>query len=266
MGGEIMHDPKVFAREREHMVTSLGVSVTPCTSTEVLALIEEVVSERTSFVIAGHNLHSVYLAHTEPDFRAFYEDEADLVLVDGRPVLALLNRQRRSNGLGAFTSDHRVGSTDWLPTVLASGAVERVCVLGATTSSNQRFCARMRAEYPAVELMGIPGDPWNNESIDEVAERVRGFAPELVLIGLGMPLQERVARQLAERGVEAVIATVGGAIDQLSGQQSLAPRWIGRMGLEWAYRLVRDPKRLAHRYCIEPLQLAGVLRERRRAS
>ena len=94
---------------------------------------------------------------------------------------------------------------------------------------------------------------------------IREFDPQLLLVGMGMPLQERLASELRGSTRVPVIAAVGGAVDQISGAQSLAPRWVGRMGFEWLWRLASDPRRLTGRYVVEPVRLAGLLLTRRTA-
>ena len=72
-----------------------------------------------------------------------------------------------------------------------------------------------------------------------------------------MPRQEAwIARNLAALP-DCVILNVGAAFDYEAGVQRAAPRWMGRVGLEWLYRLAHDPRRLFRRYCVEPWSLAG---------
>ncbi|BBZ06404.1 hypothetical protein MDOR_05730 [Mycolicibacterium doricum] len=92
-------------------------------------------------------------------------------------------------------------------------------------------------------------------SSDIALTRIIDFDPDLVLVGLGMPRQELFLLSHLAQLPDATYATVGGAIDYLAGTTRLAPRWLGRFGLEWVWRLVNQPRRLAHRYLVEPLLL-----------
>src|SRR5690606_3720920 len=102
--------------------------------------------------------------------------------------------------------------------------VDRVSLLGGTAAASAAAARHMRSLGGAVDWQAIPGDPWRTEHLEEVAESIRRHDPQVLLIGMGMPLQERIADQLAARTSVPVIATVGGALDQLGGTQSLAPR------------------------------------------
>ena len=238
----------------------LAVTATPVTAAELLGRVESAIRSGDPLTIVGHNLHSVYHFHSSDWFREFY-DRCEIVLTDGRPVLAAINQQRRSEGLRPYRADRRVGSTDWIPQAFALDEVRRVCVLGATKASNDAMLSRF--SRPGIDLLGIPADPWDEDHLAAAASKIRNFDPDLVIIGMGMPLQERVCSELIARDVSAVIALVGGAIDQLSGAQRNAPRWLGPLGLEWMWRLASQPKRLAHRYLVEPVKLALLLTKAR---
>lgn len=244
-------------------ISSLNISVTPLTAETLVDTISDAVTRDERLVVLGHNLHSAYLAQVDPHFRKFYDD-ADVTVVDGRPVLALLNWERRRRGAKTYKGSFRVGSTDWITMAVKDPAITRVCVLGASTASNEGLIARLQEQSIDVEYIGIPGDPWLWSDLDAVTGAISEFAPQLTLVGMGMPLQEAVCRQLISAGLTGVAAVVGGAIDQLSGRQALAPRWTGQLGMEWLWRLASDPRRLAHRYLIEPLLLARLLMQGRR--
>jgi N-acetylglucosaminyldiphosphoundecaprenol N-acetyl-beta-D-mannosaminyltransferase len=243
-------------------IESLNLSVTPSTVEETLKVVSEAAPKRVPTIIGAHNLHSAYLYHTDAQFRRFCE-AAHVILVDGWPILSALRRERTREALNLHAG-HRIGSTDWIGEAIQLPTVSRVCVIGASASSNARFIERQRKTTPSVEFMGYPGNPWDPADMDDLIERVLDFNPELTLVGMGMPLQERVVMSLVKAGMPGVIATVGGAIDQLSGEQAHAPRWTGRMRVEWLWRLASNPKRLAHRYLIEPIKLWGALRAHKR--
>jgi len=234
----------------------LNVEVTPLSAPE---LIDRLGSEtRSRTVIAAHNLHSVYLSHVDESFREFYNN-ADLILVDGSPILMAINLEAAVGRKPAIHPSRRIGSTDWLPHILSGTQVQKVCVLGASRESNRSFVERYS---DSATFLGIPGDPWNSSEATQVYAKISAFDPDLTIVALGMPLQENVVSELVEAGVTGVLATVGGAVDQLSGAQKNAPRWMGRFGVEWLWRLASDPRRLAHRYLVEPFALAKLLMTR----
>src|SRR5262249_41863507 len=85
----------------------------------------------------------------------------------------------------------------------------------------------------------------------EIAARVQAARPDLVLVCMGAPKQELLATELASAFPEVVFVCVGAALDFLAGTARRAPAWLSRVGLEWAYRLAREPKRLWRRYLVQ---------------
>ncbi len=134
--------------------------------------------------------------------------------------------------------DYRLGSTDWIPALGEVGGLERIAVLGAGAVANASAVAKLQSIVPGRHgfrhaRRGLGRRDRGGGS--SVARRSSG--PQLVLVGLGMPLQEEVLRRRLDSLPPAVYCAVGGAIEQIAGIQKLAPRWLGRLGLEWAWRL-----------------------------
>lgn len=243
--------------DREH-VDILDIEVTPLNAHELLSYIDEVVGAGEGIRVVGHNLHSVYLYHSVPAFKRFYDD-ADVVLVDGAPVLAALNRSRSKGKRKRFSSETRIGSTDWIGKIGSAQSVHRVALIGSSPASNSGAVKALLSNNPQLQVLGIPGAGWSDQMLETAMSKIAEFKPDVLLIGLGMPLQESVASAVSLSQPSMVIATVGGAIDQLSGAQKNAPRWLGRLGLEWMWRLTSQPRRLWHRYLVEPAMLAVLL-------
>jgi N-acetylglucosaminyldiphosphoundecaprenol N-acetyl-beta-D-mannosaminyltransferase len=132
----------------------------------------------------------------------------------------------------------------------AEGSVER-----AAEAVARRTGARIvGVDAPRVDLAGA-GEGEGAAAL----ERVRAARPDLLLVGLGAPKQEIwIHRHRAELG-SAVALGVGAAIDFLAGRVTRAPRWMSRAGLEWAFRLGREPRRLARRYLVEDPEFLVIL-------
>lgn len=235
-------------------VPILDIEVTPMNARAVTTMIAPPGAQKR--LIVGHNLHSVYLRHTDELFAKCYEI-ADVVLLDGQPIRLLGLLAHRRDGT-QWVAENRVGSVDWLRLADPKWPVERIAVVGAADESNRATVAMLTART-GVTVRGWPGQAWNTSYERLVVKELREFSPNLVLIGLGMPLQEHFFLRSRDALPSATYALVGGAIDQLSGFQQRAPNWVGRIGAEWLWRLARNPRRFAHRYLVEPLLLVGVL-------
>jgi N-acetylglucosaminyldiphosphoundecaprenol N-acetyl-beta-D-mannosaminyltransferase len=249
-------------------VPVLGVDATPLDVDGLTTVLNGFLADGSTRTVVGHNLHSVTLFHSKPQFRKFYES-SDVVLLDGAPVLWLWGRGREKSGReepGNDTRpvmDYRLGSTDWIPALARLDGLHRIAVLGAGEDANAKAVAKLQAIVPGATVSGMPGEDWNPVLEEKAAAWLAEVQPQLVLIGLGMPLQEEVLWRRLPSLPPAVYCAVGGAIEQIAGIQKLAPRWLGRLGLEWAWRLLLHPRRVAYRVFGEPWVLLALLLRRR---
>lgn len=223
----------------------LEVTVTPLNATETVDLILDHVAAHSTLVLGNLNLHGVYVHHTDPDF-ADYCDSCDVVLIDGAPLA----------WVAGTPLAYRIGSTDWLDELMPRAAGLTVLAVGGTPESSAGARDHFRRLYPETRWTGVDG---YSSATDTPELRALIADADIVLVGMGMPVQERWIMHHRDQLDGKVVANVGGCLDYYSGTQKLAPRWTGRLGLEWLYRLAADPARLAGRYLVEPLKLASVL-------
>lgn len=240
------------------LVPVLEVEATPLRVPELVEELSRYVQEGSTRTVLGHNLHSVTLTLSDEGFRDLYQ-RSDVVLLDGAPVLWLWGRTGKAEGP---VMDYRLGSTDWLPALNQVRGLERIAVLGAGAEANAGAVRKLRSIVPGAKVEGFPGEGWDNGLEDAAVAWLHRQQPQLVLIGLGMPLQEKVLQRRLGDMPPAIYCAVGGAIEQLAGIQKLAPRWLGRMGLEWAWRLLLHPRRVAYRVLGEPWVLLWLLAAR----
>lgn len=243
---------------RQH-IPVLDVDATPLKVAELVDVLTGFVADGSKRTVVGHNLHSVTLTHSDPGFRSLYE-HSDVVLLDGAPVLWLWSRTGKA--AGPFM-EYRLGSTDWLPSLGQVAGLERIAVVGAGAEANAMAVAKLRGLVPGATVTGLPGESWNDDIETALVDWLAEQQPQLVLLGLGMPLQESVLQRQLGSLPPAIYCTVGGAIEQLAGVQKLAPRWLGRLGFEWAWRLLLHPRRVAYRVFGEPWVLLWLLVRRR---
>lgn len=236
-------------------VRLLGGDVDPITPAEMLAATEAFVAGGGTAVIANHNSHSLFLLPRFPKLRAFFA-EAELVQIDSLPVILW----GKLLGL-PVGREHRSTYLDWREDFWAAARERgwRVFHVGGAEGVGERAAAEIRKRWPGVNLAEHNGffdiDPMSADSVALRAD-IAAFDPDIVLVGMGMPRQEdwiAANRDLIGRGV---FFPVGAAFDYEAGVQSAAPRWTGRIGMEWLYRLLSQPRRLAFRYLVEPWFLA----------
>lgn len=161
---------------------------------------------------------------------------ADLVVPDGIGVVWAARR------LGIDIKE-RVTGIDLTERIIEEGNRHgwRIFILGSKPGVAEIAISKLYQRYPANTYSCYHGY-FSKEEEPEVIEKIKGFVPDILLVGLGAPLQEYW--NLENKGLAKVSIGVGGTIDVLSGHVPRAPRWIRNIGLEWLFRLVREPNRI----------------------
>jgi N-acetylglucosaminyldiphosphoundecaprenol N-acetyl-beta-D-mannosaminyltransferase len=128
----------------------------------------------------------------------------------------------------------------------------RVFLLGGTEDEVQGTRQRIQARFPGLRVVGVRSGYFNvcgkeNDAILQTIEKAR---PNVLLVAMGFPRQEEwIAENMPHLRVNVVVAE-GGSFSFISGATPRAPRWLRRMGLEWLYRLAREPRRLRRQLAI----------------
>jgi N-acetylglucosaminyldiphosphoundecaprenol N-acetyl-beta-D-mannosaminyltransferase len=229
----------------------LDISVDALTQTDLDALLEDAIHSDKRLLIGNHNLHSLYLFHSSQAMRAFYAI-ADRVHADGISIVWLA----KFFGM-PLDHRHRTGYMDWLPTIMAAAQKNgwRVFYLGSRPGVLEEGLSRLRKQWPGLQIEGRHGyfdkavrSLDNLDVLTEIAE----YRPDLLMVGMGMPVQEEwIVENLDYLPISAVVAC-GALMDYVAGVAPTPPRWLGPLGLEWAFRLAAEPRRLSRRYLIEP--------------
>lgn len=205
------------------------------------------------------NAYTLSLAHRDTSFRQAL-NRSHLNLADGMPLVWVGRRL----GFGEMTG--RVYGPHLMEAVLDRGRSNglRHYLYGSTPSVVTRLAASLHRTYPGVEIVGVespPFRPLRSEESRALVRRVRACRAEIVWVALGTPKQDRfLADFVAPLGTTAV--AVGAAFDFLAGAKPQAPSVLQDHGLEWAYRLFREPRRLWRRYLLGNLTFLEALARR----
>jgi N-acetylglucosaminyldiphosphoundecaprenol N-acetyl-beta-D-mannosaminyltransferase len=138
----------------------------------------------------------------------------------------------------------------------------RVFYLGSRPDVVSNALNILRGDFPGIEIAGMSGffnvqrDSPDNQA---VLQTIASHRPHILLVGMGMPRQEYWIYENFTSIRANVILPAGAAIEYVAGTIPTPPRWAGRLGLEWIWRLVSEPRRLAGRYLIEPWTIFYIL-------
>jgi N-acetylglucosaminyldiphosphoundecaprenol N-acetyl-beta-D-mannosaminyltransferase len=205
---------------------------------------------RQSKYVCICNVHSVVTAKNNTAFRSVLQ-QADMATPDGMPVAWLMR------GLGIAGQD-RINGPDlmWRLCNRASTSDLRVFFYGGSDQTLDRLQQTLRQHFPALQIAGMLSPPYRELTADEIASDIRQINASgagLVFVCLGCPKQEHWMARHRSR-IQAVTIGVGAAFAYHAGTLERAPSWMQKNGLEWFYRLIREPRRLWKRYLVTNTQ------------
>ncbi|WP_206214847.1 WecB/TagA/CpsF family glycosyltransferase [Adlercreutzia sp. ZJ176] len=211
---------------------------------QLIGYVTSHVGELRGNYICVSNVHTTVMAFEDEGYRAIQNGSA-MSIPDGGP-LSSVGRRR------GFAGMERTTGPD-LMLALFEGARQhplRHYFYGSSQRTLDALSAALEADYPDVRVAGMFSPPFRELTPEEDAghvEMMNAADPDVVWVGLGAPKQERWMAAHEGR-VNALMVGVGAAFDYLAGNIRRAPAWMQRANLEWAYRLMQDPRRLAGRY------------------
>ncbi len=209
------------------------------------ALLDRLARPNKPFVVSFLNQHGFNLAWSNPEFCQTLMD-ADVLLRDGIGISACLKIIGQDPG-------ENMNGTDLIPRIAARFEDRRVMLLGTVEPWLERAAAVL-TERGCNVVARIDG--FQTEAA--YVEAVRAARPDLVILGMGMPKQERVAAELAKALDYPVLIVNGGAIiDFLGGRVERAPHWVRAARMEWGFRLVQEPRRMFGRYVVGGVTFLG---------
>ncbi len=222
-----------------------GVPFASLSMAETVSTIGDLIEAgRPTFFITA-NVNYAMLTDENPDLRAINE-RAAFIVADGSPLVWASRWQ-------GSPLPERVAGSDLIFEISALAAKKRyrLFFLGGAEGVAAKAVSLLCERFPGLQVVGFESPPFRELSIDEqnaLAARIRAARPDLLFTAFTQPRGERwLAANCDLLGVP-VMANLGAAIDFAAGRVRRAPRWVRKCGLEWAYRLGTEPRRLVKRY------------------
>lgn len=246
-----------ISNKLQESIKLLGFHANPGSMQDYLRLTKSCIESNKKVSVFYHNLHSLYSFFVSEDLRKYYSETT--ILVDGMPVIWLMKLCGKD-----VHREHRVTYVDFIIPLmkLARENNWNVYHIGQTADIQQRALEKIRLEVPGVSISGHHGyfdqTPESADSL-EMIHSVNSGKTHILLVGLGAPNQEAWVHAHREQIEAAAVFTCGACMEYVAGAVRTPPRWLGRLGLEWSFRLLENPRRFAFRYLVEPLLLALIL-------
>ncbi len=209
---------------------------------EINQSVLDAISHNKKIVISNVNANAYYISRDNSDFYEF-QKKADIIICDSKWVQIALKY------LYGVWVNH-LSYYLWIPQLytFCNEKKLKVFLLGTNEQNLQKAIKNFQVKYPDIIFESRNGffnrDNYENE---EVIDKINSFRPHLLMVGMGMPVQEKwIADNMSK--IHANVFTNGGAfIDVFSGKKVI-PKWITSMGVEWLYRLIKEPRRMWKRY------------------
>jgi len=224
----------------------LGVPLALTDYERTMDWMDATIQERGKGYVCVAAVHTVMICQEDPEVRQAVIN-SDLTVPDGQPLVWAMN------ALG-----HKLSSRVYGPELMARHC-ERSVHTGARIflygGSNQgalvQLALNLRHRYPGVRIVGgyaPPYRPLTSEEEDAIVKEINTSHADIVWVGIGVPKQEKWMAAMRSRLDAPVLVGVGAAFDFHAGRVAQAPNWMQAIGMEWAFRLAREPRRLWKRY------------------
>ena len=243
--------PQIEAANDSYSEVTVGGITTACLSRDGLArmMLQDCLDARSNSnrqpkLVFASNGHAIALAAQDEAFRFTFE-QADIIHADGQAAVF-------ASRMTATPIPERSATTDFIHDASKVAAQHglRFFVLGATEEANAEAVRVLRETYPGLQIVGRRHGYFGRDEEDEICDEINLTQPDVVWVGLSVPLEYEFAVRNKTRLRAGWLVTCGGCYNFVTGAYKRAPGWMQACGLEWLFRLVKEPKRLFWRYAV----------------
>lgn len=235
-------------------VNILGVQVSTKTMAETVDTLLGYLDEERVHCVFTPNSEIIYMAYKDPQFAQLL-NSADLNTADGIGVVYA------SRILGQPLRE-RVAGFDLMNRLLERAAPDRrrVFLFGAKPGVAEEAADKLTQLYPGLVICGTRDGYFKEEQTPEIVGQINAAEPDILLVCLGAPKQEKWIADNRDRLNARIVLGAGGSLDVLAGRVERAPESWQRLGLEWAYRLKKEPKRIGRMMALPRFGLTVLLK------
>lgn len=238
-------------------IQAFGFVSHPGTLDQYLALVTKHIDERIPVSVFYHNQHTIYSYFTNERLKQCYQNT--VVMADGMCVVLLCKLSGYS-----INRTHRLTYVDFIMPLMQLAKTQgwRVFHVGQHPQVLHKALQSIRERVPGIAIDGHDGyfdQTAQGVESQDVISKINAFSTDLLLIGFGTPQQEYWVDAHRDDINASVVLTCGACMEYVAGAVRTPPRWMGRMGLEWSFRLLESPRRFGYRYTIQTVKLGFML-------
>lgn len=223
------------------------------TKKEAIDYIEECIASKKIGHVITPNVDQIIRIERDSYFKEICQN-AELLLVDGTPLMWI------AKAYGTPIKEKICGS-DLVPELCSLSAQKgyKVFLLGAAEGVADKAARNLCEKYKGMKIAGTYSPPLGFEKDKKEIDRINKILYEsdadLLFVGMGVPKQDIFIYENMAKYKIPLSFSIGGTIDFIAGEQKRAPKWINKIGFEWFYRLLCNPKRMFKRYLVDDMQI-----------
>lgn len=239
----------------------LNTYVNNLTMNETIEEIEQMIHQKEKKYIVAINV-DVVMKIEEDSYLKQITDNADMVLVDGKPLIWISKLHK--NPVKA-----KISGSDLVPLLCALSAKKgySIFIIGGKDGIAQKAKLRLEEQYPDIKIVGTYAPPFgfehNENELTKINQMISEKNPDLLIACFGCPKQEKWIYENYKKYNAKISICAGATVDFLAGNVNRAPRWMSEHGLEWFYRFLQEPKRMFKRYFIDDVKILKLIRKYR---
>lgn len=228
---------------------------------ETVQAIEGMIAANKKSYVVAINADVVMKIETDTYLKKVV-DEADMVLVDGQPLVWISKWHKRP-------VKARISGSDLVPELCKVAAVKgySIFIIGGADGIAEKAKKNLETKYSNINVVGTYAPPFGFEKdeieLEKINKIVSDVHPDLLIACFGCPKQEKWIYENYKKYDATVSICAGATVDFLAGNVKRAPKWMSNHGLEWLYRVTQDPRRLLKRYLVDDVKIIGLIRKYR---
>ncbi len=216
---------------------------------EAVESIEEGIKSQSKSLVVPVNLDMMRVSYKDIEFQNIINN-SDISLIDGKPLIWFSNLYRKK-------FKHKVSGSDLVYPLLEMMNKNgySLFIVGGKEDVAAKAMENIKDKYEDIKIAGFYSPPYGFEKdekeTDKTIEKINEANPQVVLLCLSAPKQEKFYSRNKDKLISATYVCAGATVDFLAGQIKRAPKWMSSIGLEWFFRLLKEPKRLIKRYWLD---------------
>lgn len=220
------------------------------------AIDKMILSDKKNYVVAINV--DVVMKIEQDSYLKKITDNADMVLVDGKPLIWVSKIHKNP-------VKEKISGSDLVPLLCreASKKGYKIFIIGGKDGIADKAKSRLEEQYPSIKIVGTYAPPFGFEKdeveLEKINKMISDKKPELLIACFGCPKQEKWIYENYKKYDAKVSICAGATVDFLAGNVSRAPKWMSEHGLEWFYRFLQEPKRMFRRYFIDDVKILKLI-------